>query len=580
MLAQQVDQRPADERIVIDDQDLRHPSPFARSTGGFGHFDPPAQRVKGYTVGPTRVGTVMDEDEPVAAALPLLSEAYRRRLTGTLLLGREDDRLRLAIRDGQIVGLHDDGRPEAVPPPDDSVRMRLHRVLEDLGLQTASARSAAPRVSADVRGRLLAALGAAPSEARFEDGDPESGPAHALSGSTEQLILEAVRSSLDPEAVRSGLGNLDRLLVATAALAEERTLTLTEGHLLSQIDGSTTAREVLQLLSSQDSDDVERSLLGLLLTGRLEYRTPARRPGPRRPAAPTPPPPVTLPPPAPTVEALEVQPPAPPPPARQELSEEILAQRREVIERFQALPGQNHFEVLGVQPGCSDADVKQAYVALVRRYHPDVRRDRGLNDLRDVLEGIFIRIGEAWEVLGDPRSRAAYELRFPRPFPREAAAPGAPVPPSGPVGPVEPEVAREGEPLLPDEALYQAHVLQLQGKYWEAIQVLEGAIPSWQQRAQQHRGRLVLARLLSKNPNWLRKAEETLKEVVREDPANVDAHFELGLVYKAAKQPHRAQAMFRRVVELRPDHAGATAELGREGTTGSALFKRFFKPKS
>ena len=64
---------------------------------------------------------------------------------------------------------------------------------------------------------------------------------------------------------------------------------------------------------------------------------------------------------------------------------------------------------------------------------------------------------------------------------------------------------------------------------------------------------------------------------MREDPANVDAHYELGLLYKAGGLPARAQAMFRRVLELRPDHREAAAELGaRRRRAGGGLLKRLF----
>ena len=103
-------------------------------------------------------------------------------------------------------------------------------------------------------------------------------------------------------------------------------------------------------------------------------------------------------------------------------------------------------------------------------------------------------------------------------------------------------------------------------------------------RSQQHRGRLLLARAYSKNPNWLRRAEETLHELVREDPTNADAHFELGLIYKGSGFQARAQAMFKRALELRPGHREASAELGiatesdgKGGAEGGGLLKRLFK---
>ena len=106
--------------------------------------------------------------------------------------------------------------------------------------------------------------------------------------------------------------------------------------------------------------------------------------------------------------------------------------------------------------------------------------------------------------------------------------------------------------------------------------MLEAALPQMEPRRHQHRGRILLARAYAKNPNWVRRAEETLQDVLREDPQHVDAHYELGLLYKAQGLAARAQAMFRRVIELQPDHRDAAAELAADGSTGGGLLKRLF----
>jgi hypothetical protein len=87
--------------------------------------------------------------------------------------------------------------------------------------------------------------------------------------STGQLILEATRRILDPEMVRTVLGDLGRVVVLSSdpALRDQRiTLTPTDGFVLSRIDGSSSARDVMALVPLP-SDDVERSLFSLLCTG-------------------------------------------------------------------------------------------------------------------------------------------------------------------------------------------------------------------------------------------------------------------------------------------------------------------------
>jgi tetratricopeptide (TPR) repeat protein len=416
--------------------------------------------------------------------------------------------------------------------------------------------------------------------AAFEEGKDAPPDVAETAGATEPFILEAVRRLRGADAVRARIGDLDQRLVCTAALAEERTLTLLEGYLLSRVDGTASARQVLQLVPL-DPEETERSLLGLLLTGRVELRPapePRTRPEITAPSAPEsvspPEAPAPAEGPAPTA-AAEARPAAEGLPARDPvLDPQTLERRREVLEIFRSLPLKNHFQVLGVEPGCTDADVKRAYATLVKRFHPDTGRDPGLEDLHDVIEAIFIRVGEAWEVLGNANSRASYEaLSGVVHRPREAApnvlrttpAPQASDPP-------EPAPDFVGS----EETLLQAQILLLQARYWEAITVLEAAVPQMEPPRHQNRGRILLARAYAKNPNWLRKAEEQLQDVLRTDPQHVDALFQLGLLYKAQGLAARAQGLFRRVIEIKPDHRDAVAELAAGGPAGGGLLKRLF----
>ena len=525
--------------------------------------------------------------------LPLLACLYRERRSGLVSLGPAPG-LNVLLRDGQVVALGPVAPPPAaprpaLPPPDDSARLRLERVLAEIGIRPQPKAAPPPaRVPAgDPRERLLEALTDPSLTGTFGEGRAPLPDMAETAGSTEALILEAVGRLRNAEAVRKALGDIDRLLVATAAFAEERTLTLTEGYLLSRIDGLSSARQVLRLVPL-DRQETERTLLGLLLTGRVQYRA-AAPPDARRPeaAAPAPAgdPPVPIAEPAdevtgpgtttpeevfPVLAPIEDE--APPGPAcaalpAAEPDPETVEQRKQILEVFRSLPLKNHFEVLGLAPGCSDAEVKRAYATLAKRYHPDVHRDARLADLRDVLEAIFIRVGEAWEVLGDTRSRASYEARS---GVVRRTRDGAPVP-TAPAAPPAPSY------VPPEETLFKARLLLSQARYWDAIQVLESEVPRMEPRRHQQKGRILLAKAYAKNPNWLRRAEEHLQEVVREDPTNVEAHYELGLLYKQVGHAARAQAMFRRVVELRPEHREAAAELGSgESPSGGGLLKRLF----
>ena len=63
----------------------------------------------------------------------------------------------------------------------------------------------------------------------------------------------------------------------------------------------------------------------------------------------------------------------------------------------------DYYEVLGLQKGASDDEIKKAYRKLAKQYHPDLHP----GDKR--CEEQFKEIGEAYEVLSDPDKKARYD---------------------------------------------------------------------------------------------------------------------------------------------------------------------------
>jgi len=423
-----------------------------------------------------------------------------------------------------------------------------------------------------------------------------------------QMILEATRRIQDPEIVRRGLGNVDGVLaLSTQPLLRIQRLDLTpaDGFLLSRVDGMLTAREVFQIVPLP-AEEIERSLFGLLSAGTLEYMT--EGPRTRSPASGV----IRTPRPVPASEPRPKEPPSPPGPGpvesagagtqssatggrpqpgtstsqaaldleaerlrREKERQAVEALRKQICDAYEGLATKTHFEVLGVSPDAGPDETKQAYFRLARPFHPDTRHDPSLDDLKPMREEVFLRLREAYDTLRDPTSRSRYEtvlgphrlraLRTQTAEPAPSAPPAAPAEPAPPPElPTDPALAHAEAVESAARDIRQASKLISEQKYWDAIQLLEPIVAKMD-GAVRLKARLGLARAYMKNINWLKRAEEQLLIVLDEDARNVEAYVLLGQVYHAGNLNNRAQAMYRKALEIAPTHEEALRELAALG---------------
>lgn len=63
----------------------------------------------------------------------------------------------------------------------------------------------------------------------------------------------------------------------------------------------------------------------------------------------------------------------------------------------------DYYEVLGLQKGASEDEIKKAFKTMARKYHPDLHPDD-----KEAAEK-FKEVNEAYEVLSDSQKRARYD---------------------------------------------------------------------------------------------------------------------------------------------------------------------------
>jgi tetratricopeptide (TPR) repeat protein len=482
-------------------------------------------------------------------------------------------------------------------------RKRLGIVLGEQGLMDTERLSNA--VSLHVREILFNVAERGGVSSAFEETatDDLAGDSAASKLSTVEMILETARRVQDPSVVGRVLGDLDRVLVASdnpQLRFQNIALTPTEGFVMSRIDGTLTAREVFTLIPLPP-EDTERSLFVLLCTGAVEHRTTGAREAPGSGAraaraaaaaaaspAPAAAPPAT--PPAAASASPVAPPPAPATPAPASGSADTVqqhgarvrqlleARRQLIVNAYEAMATKNHFEFLGVPRTATEVQVKEAYFRLARPLHPDSNRDPGLSDIQDKREAAFHRLSQAYETLRDPQKRGRYEADLDARAPKRRPEPTPPPPPDpGPA--VRTEADRLAGVAAALESARQAEKLYKEEKYWDAIQLLERAIPRLE-RGPKLKAQVLLARAFMKNPNWGRRAEELLQRVLQDSPDYADAYVTLGNLYRASQLKSRAQAMYRKAVQAQPGHAEALAELasldGEGPPDGPTRLKKFF----
>jgi curved DNA-binding protein CbpA len=425
-----------------------------------------------------------------------------------------------------------------------------------------------------------------------------------------EILLEWARAFPEIDWIRRRLGQSEARVQVSRRPPEgyqKVPLNPAEGFIMSRVDGGSSVADILSL-SPMGEDNTLRALFGLALAGILEMpdgsieiplpaapsTAPAAAPKPARgvQAAPAPvmaprPPAVaaartptnggataTHPQPAtaPRAAAKGAAPAAAPRPgARPSASRPAMAPRRvtaitervrptasadveaEMLQRFDQLREQDLYQVLGLVSTANADEVRRAYYALAKKFHPDKFMRE---DAKAKAEKVFAHITEAYSTLTNAETRKKYDedqaVRKSSREPEKKVDPGA----------VAHINFKHGKDMFE------------KGKLGEAIPFLQNACDQDPSKAE-HFHWLAIAQ--SKNPRWKKDAEENFLRAIEKDPMNAEIFAHLGSLYARGGMHSKARDMYKKALQWDPANQEASEGLaqdegGKKGLLG--MFKK------
>ena len=332
-----------------------------------------------------------------------------------------------------------------------------------------------------------------------------------LNLSTADIILEGTRRMDDIDAMRRDVGNSHGLLRHSEnplLLYQKISLTPSEGFVLSRVDGVSTVADIAAI-SPLGEEETIRCIYGLVSAGVLEIQVAE----PVAPATESKESEEKVDIPMPEAETLDrsaaaqAKPEGPTP--------EETAIRDDILARHASLSTATNYDLLGISMNASTAELKKAYYAMAKKYHPDRHHSPFLHDVHGQLEELFLKVQQAYQKLSDPLSRRRYDSSL------RTEAPRGEVPHTGPssggvaIGgnapPPDTEAPRPMDKMA--EAQYREgkrHFLEM--RFFDAIQCLREAVRLAPDKGHYHK---LLAQALVKNPHWRKEAGRALPKGAR-----------------------------------------------------------------
>ncbi len=211
-----------------------------------------------------------------------------------------------------------------------------------------------------------------------------------------------------------------------------------------------------------------------------------------------------------------------------------------VLRLFPKLDEMDYYQALEVSKEATSGEVKKAYFAAARKYHPDLFSRDLPYDIKEKIDDVFDYITQAYQTLSNERNRKEYDRK------------------------------KDKEPLADKNDLRKKGEVQFrkgktlydQSRFKEALSFLEEAVRLDPNKANYF---LLLALTQSKIEMYQRQAEKNFVKAIEISPWNAESYVGLGIMYRKAGLRIKAEKQFRKALTIDPDHRTARRQLAEMG---------------
>ncbi len=348
-----------------------------------------------------------------------------------------------------------------------------------------------------------------------------------------KLLLEAVRRAKDLPLEHLAANAALRIDLSPDPLLRYQAVDLDdiERRLLLSISRPVSAKDFLASCTIPQ-DSAARSLYALMVLGAVISVPVAEQPAPEKieqPAAAK-----ASPPPSPAATST----PEPQSPPQAEDSHDITKFEQEIRALLDLASKSTYYELLGVTATSPAELVKENFHRMARKFHPD--RHMGHSEWLGLLQDLMGRLTIAYKTIVDDEKRAAYD--------KQIAAAGAFT-----LG----QEKTETEETV-DACLTRAKQALRARNFAGSILWLRKCVEIAPDVAKHH---AMLARSLAAIPQYRQDAVRHFSLAIELDEWNTSTYFQFGELYEVMRLPWRAVPLYRRILEIDPEHTKAIERL-------------------